>query len=399
MADRLGTRVDQHHPHPVIAQSVERREEKRTGQRGTGPTRAQHSSTDQLAGVCSHIAYCSVCFFFPSDYTSDEWSSTFFANPASATCVLAGVNGILGQNAWYVDTHSVEVSIVNATSGQQPLVLGYWLAYTYPAGIVALPRLNHTQVEVDTLHKNGLWFVPPQCLSPTVLCGVSYGWSSAFEPGVPQQQIVNLKWLLAIYFPHSIIEFQKIINSRMERREQVILMASNTMTYAATESLTRVALPPASTKCHSTDAAAATAALASASMDGQGPMRCDFQSQVLYKIRSVSTNSDKNDAFSTFDHLQIAHEDMLGMLQNIHDGASVPDAACTWIRNHTDQWSRWFAATTPRKFEVRLAQTNSSVIYALLGMYLLFSLGAHAFLYKHRKSVIIRRSSHMFWWV
>jgi len=321
-----------------------------------------------------------------TDYTEDEWQAAFFGDPETATCELVGVNGLLGQNGWYVDARSVAKEVAETPPGRQVVALDFWRSYATEDGIKGLQRFDPDQVIPDELAGKGIWFVPPACQNGSI-CGTGYGWSMFFEPGTPQQQIVNLGWKIALFFPSSTDLFTALLDEQIALGKQVLLMASNTMAYVAGTTFVRVALPPSELACNVDPYV---------NMNGEGPMKCDFPSQSLFKLRAVNPNTDLLDAQLLFQHVQFPTDAMTALLATVKDGMAPPDAACLWVRNNTQSWSSWFRPTTPRKFIARLAEHSATAIYALLSFYLLVSLLAHGYLYRHRKHVVIRRSSHLF---
>jgi len=126
-----------------------------------------------------------------------------------ASCEHGGSTGVNGRNVWFVDTKSVEQG---ALQTPQPLALGFWMAYATPQGVANLPRLNLAAALADTVN---MWFIPPLCREAGAVCGVAYGFSPYWEPGVAAQQIVNLRWLVALMFPAVDHDWFGLMNARM----------------------------------------------------------------------------------------------------------------------------------------------------------------------------------------
>jgi hypothetical protein len=206
-----------------------------------------------------------------TDYTDAVWESAFFGDPERATCEIVGVNGLLGQNAWMADTYSVaKVVEQSAVAGAQPVALDFWRSYATPAGVVGLPRFNATIAAEEVRAGLGFWFVPPQCRPANATCGSAYAWSMDWEPEVPQQQIVSLGWLVALFFPVHTNLFKQRVDAHIAAKEQVLIMASNTLSYTAGNTFVRVALPPTNLAC----------------LSGASKMDCDFRAQAVSLDRS-----------------------------------------------------------------------------------------------------------------
>ena len=162
------------------------------------------------------MAHDSLHFFlflsplFPPFFLHRSTPQLYFSGRlVPASCEHGGSTGVDGRNVWFVDTKSVEQG---ALQTPQPLALGFWMAYATPQGVANLPRLNLAAALADTVN---MWFIPPLCKEPGAVCGVAYGFSPYWEPGVAAQQIVNLRWLVALMFPAVDHDWFGLMNARM----------------------------------------------------------------------------------------------------------------------------------------------------------------------------------------
>jgi hypothetical protein len=328
-----------------------------------------------------------------TDWTSEQWQEAFYGDTSTATCLLIGGDGLLGQNAWYASTKHVRAFALATPEDDQPIALDFWRAYATVNGVAQLPRYD-PQAAANGTYGQGLWFVPPLCQPLNATCGIAFGINEFFEPGVPQQQIVNLRWKVALFFPRDAItlepdmnRFARLVTDAVARGQQVLALASNTATVVSTPLLTQVALPPSSKACHADTAV---------HMDGLGGMNCEFKAQALYKVSGVNSDTDKNDAFAFFNVFQFDHEAMIDLLSHVYAGTSVPDAACAWTRNNTDVWTSWIRPATPHKHLVALHSSTAAAVYSVMSVFLALTVGAHLFLLVFQFHPVIRRSSHLF---
>ena len=327
-----------------------------------------------------------------TDWTDEEWLSTF-SGDATSVCELIGASGLIGRNAWYADTASIQTQAMDKSP------LDFWKAYRSVEGVVGLPpfTLNLT-TSTEAPWVGGLFFVPPQCNYTGAQCGVAYCRNSAWEPGVAQQQVVNLALKIVLFFPpNPEVTFFQLVEDRLQQGKQVFALYYAPDPFSASPRLTRVALPDPSEDCYKAVEGDATQVQEAAVELGQGNVRCDFRSQNLQKIARISTDSDYIDAHLLFTRLLIDHETILSLLSLMFSGESMPDVACTWLQQNTQTWTSWIPSQpTPRRRILKLDAQTVNVFYAILALFLVVSIASVIFLWWFRTNPLVRRSSVAF---
>ena len=316
-----------------------------------------------------------------SDWTNAQWNNAFFPQDTSSqTCQLDGITGVLTGNSWFADVFSVaQVAGTGGTVGTQPVALDFWRAYTSAEGVQGLPLFNATDAALDP----SSWYVPPICAS--VSCGVAYIVSPYYEPTVPNQQVFNLGWRVALKYPPNYDTWMGLVTARTDTAQQVLLMDGSLDPSVLSGLFVGVTLPTVTSQC-----------LASAGTqypDGNGPYNCDFPSQTLFKVSRVDSDSDYNDARHLFSRFDISREAIKDMLGSYIRGTTLPDAACNWLHNNSAVWVTWLAQATPRNARAGDAIQPSfatqpiviSFVFAVLGSWTSVILLEQALYERNRK--------------
>jgi len=379
--------------------------------------RQDNTFAGELAS-CSRKEFDVHNLVFRSNYPGSQWNNAL--NSASGSgCVNAGTSGIIGANTWMTDTRSVEAAIAaDEASGD------YYRTWASQRGVEGLPRLNFTDVagtytpvsfngetfswEVVAPGAQGttFWrasnldilFIPPLCQNSSILCGIAVGYDFFYSRGWPEQQVVNLRWRVAVLFPSTTIlggashdRYLEFVRERLDSGQQVLTMSTTTIPdqYANSDRMMRVLLPGATAACLA-DTAGPHAD------SGIGSVNCDFNQESTYKLSFDSGDTDKVDALYLHKTMLIDNAFFSANIREYYAGRTVAQVACDWVNNNTEVWSTWLTVQTPLKSTKELSEAGRDSITAICALFLGMLVVCHVFLALYRTHPVVKRSSPLF---
>ena len=370
-----------------------------------------NSTQGDVSGIFERLAAKQVDMNFevwPSQQLTAEYAQLVLGDGAA---INAGPLGLVQQSGWYVPTALVNLDFYD--------FFDFWKGYKYDQNLTAVfPAAGSTPDELKA--GAGREFVPSWCVLQTEpagcdpslyndaylsrQCNVSvYSpnciemWAIdalQYDPGVLQQQIVNLQLNITVVF----------LGQANYDAKKGAAIASNAAFLAYdwtpaidtsnTSSLTRVALPVYSEVCWTTRNG-------TGSLAGNGTLNCDFPIQSIFKYYSADLSGEYRDALYLLSALNFANQYqqlLLTFMQGVPVAqwqAVADEWTCYWLHTVVPLWRSWISLSPQQYYESIPdgAWISVLVILSALGAY---SLALHGFVYRYRHHPLLLSSSPLF---